>query len=85
MQPGHAGYVAWTDSDCRRVSVFFEPDVTTASGGMHAFGPWMKLQNCGTPRPCLAYQGAVGGGLVTFATWRLDAGTADAVLRSMRT
>jgi hypothetical protein len=85
VQPHDAGYVAWTDSACRRISVFFEPGVTTASGGAHAFGPWMRLQDCGAPRPCIVYQGAVGGGLVEFATWRLDPRTATAVLHSIRT
>ena len=85
VQPGRDGYVAWTDSSCRRVSVFFERGETTADGGVHAFGPWMKLGRCGAPKPCIVYQGAVKGGLVTFATWRLDADTASAVLHSVRT
>jgi hypothetical protein len=73
VEPGHLGYVAWTDDACRRVAVLFAPGVSSISGpAVHAFGPWMKLQGCGEPRPCVVYEGGVSGGLVTFSTWGLE-------------
>lgn len=80
-----AGYAAWTDAQCRRIALFFDPSQSSIGGpAVHAFGPWMKLQRCGEPRPCVVYQGGVTGGLLTFSTWQLEPRTAATVLRSVR-
>jgi hypothetical protein len=86
VEPGHLGYVAWTDGACRRVAVLYSPGVTSVSGpAVHAFGPWMKLQGCGDPRPCVVYQGGVDGGLVTFSTWGLAPEVTADLLRTVST
>ena len=85
VDPGHGGYVAWTDAQCRRVALSYTPGETAMSGPtVRAFGPWRELQRCGEPRPCLVWQSAVNGGLLTFFTWRLAPRTATAILRTVR-
>lgn len=86
VEPGDAGYAAWTDARCRRVSIFFEPgNSSVVSPARPAFGPWFELQRCGTPRPCIVYQAKVKGGVITFSTWQLDPSTAAAILRTVAT
>lgn len=86
IEPGGAGYVAWTDSRCHRVAIYFDPVSSTAvSPARRAFGPWFELQRCGTPRPCIVYQAKVQGGVITFSTWQLDPDTAVAILRTVAT
>lgn len=86
VEPGHLGYVAWTDTACRRVALIYSPGVTSVSGpAMHAFGPWMRLQGCGEPPPCVVYQGGVTGGLVTFSTWGLAPKVTADLLRTVKT
>ena len=84
VEPGHLGYVAWTDSACHRLTMTYAPGVSSISGPVvHAFGPWMKFARCGPPRPCVAYQGGVSGGLITFYTSGIDPGTATAILHTV--
>jgi hypothetical protein len=86
VEPGDAGYAAWTDARCRRVAIFFDPGSSSvASPARRAFGPWFELQRCGTPRPCIVYQAKVNGGVITFSTWQLDPSTAVAILRTVAT
>jgi hypothetical protein len=87
LDGGGSGYAAWTDAGCRRVNVWYDPDIGSISGpAVHAFGPWMKLQGgCGEPRPCVVYQGAVSGGMLTFSTWQLAPRLAATILRTVKT
>lgn len=86
VEPGHFGYVAWTDARCRRVAITYSPgESSIAAPAVHAFGPWMKLQSCGDPRPCLVWQGGVHDGLLTLSTWQVEPRTATAVLRTVKT
>jgi hypothetical protein len=84
LGPNDAGYAAWTDAQCRRINVYYEPgqhEVTTPS--QPAFGPWYELQMCGRPRPCIAYEAAVDGGVITFSSWQLDPHSSAPILRAV--
>lgn len=73
LEPGHGGYVAWTDAACHRIGESYAPGVTASSlSAPLAFGRWIGPASCGDPRPCVVYQGHVNGGLITFSTWGLD-------------
>jgi hypothetical protein len=86
VEPGHLGYVAWTDTACHRLSVTYAPGVTSISSPVvHAFGPWMRFTRCGLPRPCTAYQGGVNGGLITFITSGVQPSTATTILHTVNT
>ncbi|HVV77369.1 MAG TPA: hypothetical protein VHC43_15170 [Mycobacteriales bacterium] len=80
-----SGYAAWTDAQCRRVNVYFDPNGHALTRpAKAAFGPWVELQRCGTPRPCIVYQALThGGGVLTVSTWQLSPATAAAIVRSV--
>jgi hypothetical protein len=81
---GGDGYAGWTDSQCRRINLFFEPGETKVRHATRGrIGPWVELPRCGTPRPCIVYQAATEGGRLEFSTWRLSPVIAAAVLRSV--
>jgi hypothetical protein len=85
LEPGDGGYAAWTDSRCRRINVWFDRGSDSVGNPARpAFGPWIQLQRCGDPRPCIVYQAGLTDGVVTFSTWQLPPRVATAVLRTVQ-
>lgn len=85
LEPGHGGYVAWTDEACHRINEWYAPGVTTSSLlAPFAFGPWMGPASCGDPRPCVVYVGHLRGGLITFSTWGLDPQLTSRLLHTVK-